>query len=287
MPVIHSQHSSPRNCRHRSFSQRTAQRSTQGFTLIELLVVIAIIAILAAILFPVFQSVRENARAASCQSNLKQIGLAWIMYSNDYDENMSIDSQSGVVGKNGYTGTVSWDDFLYTDAAGKTHVDALAGLIQPYMKSAAIESCPDYDTSAPAADGTAQNPTGYGKNSYLNAPSGGSSVTQNMIQAPSDTILLADSLLYIAGTAYSSPGLSAPSQRYGTACFRHHERANVLWCDGHVKSMPATYNPGYDLFGDPPDQTKAVHVGYVMKQPFTNNTSVDDYYYELDKTVTP
>ncbi len=58
-----------------------------GFTLIELLVVIAIIAILAAILFPVFARAREQARKASCESNLKQISTAILMYSEDFDEN--------------------------------------------------------------------------------------------------------------------------------------------------------------------------------------------------------
>ncbi len=60
--------------------------SPAGFTLIELLVVIAIIAILAAILFPVFAQARQKARQSSMQSNLKQIGLACIMYAQDYDE---------------------------------------------------------------------------------------------------------------------------------------------------------------------------------------------------------
>jgi prepilin-type N-terminal cleavage/methylation domain-containing protein len=62
-------------------------RPTQNaFTLIELLVVIAIIAILAAILFPVFAKAREKARQATCVSNVRQIGMGWMMYVQDYDE---------------------------------------------------------------------------------------------------------------------------------------------------------------------------------------------------------
>lgn len=58
-----------------------------AFTLIELLVVIAIIAILAAILFPVFAQARAQARKAASLSNMKQQGLALLMYAQDYDEN--------------------------------------------------------------------------------------------------------------------------------------------------------------------------------------------------------
>src|SRR5438034_10388441 len=72
---------------------RTRQRS--GFTLIELLVVIAIIAILAAILFPVFAQARESARQTRCLSNGKQIGLAMLMYSQDYDERLPIVGSAG------------------------------------------------------------------------------------------------------------------------------------------------------------------------------------------------
>ena len=61
-------------------------RVRKGFTLIELLVVIAIIAILAAILFPVFAQAREKARSISCLSNFKQLGVAFTMYLQDYDE---------------------------------------------------------------------------------------------------------------------------------------------------------------------------------------------------------
>jgi len=100
------------------------RNSKQGFTLIELLVVIAIIAILAAILFPVFAKAREKARQASCQSNLKQVGLAFRAYVQDYDQrwpthsrpnsavNNAIEfSWSGWISNGLYPYTSNWDVF--------------------------------------------------------------------------------------------------------------------------------------------------------------------------------
>jgi prepilin-type N-terminal cleavage/methylation domain-containing protein len=92
------------------------RRSRSGFTLIELLVVIAIIAILAAILFPVFARARAQARKATCASNLKQLGLAFLMYSQDYDE----------------TFPVHWDA-LRRGQWGDIDVD-VAQILYPYIK---------------------------------------------------------------------------------------------------------------------------------------------------------
>jgi prepilin-type N-terminal cleavage/methylation domain-containing protein/prepilin-type processing-associated H-X9-DG protein len=96
----------------------------RGFTLIELLVVIAIIAILAAILFPVFASAREKARQTSCASNEKQLGLAFLQYTEDYDEKLPT--------SNGFLG-MGW-----------------GGQIYPYVKSVGVFTCPDDPTNAPA-----------------------------------------------------------------------------------------------------------------------------------------
>src|SRR4028118_1242734 len=93
----------------------------KGFTLIELLVVIAIIAILAAILFPVFARARENARRASCQSNLKQVGLGLLQYIGDYDETLPF-SFFGTAGNSTPAGTAP-DNYKWMDA------------IQPHVKS--------------------------------------------------------------------------------------------------------------------------------------------------------
>jgi prepilin-type N-terminal cleavage/methylation domain-containing protein/prepilin-type processing-associated H-X9-DG protein len=105
------------------------QKVRNAFTLIELLVVIAIIALLAAILFPVFARARENARRASCQSNLKQIALASAQYVQDYDGRYAPY----------VNGQLRADRWTWETGAVLT---GWADLLQPYLKSNDIYQCP-------------------------------------------------------------------------------------------------------------------------------------------------
>lgn len=110
-------------------------RNGSGFTLIELLVVIAIIAVLAAILFPVFAQAREKARQAACSSNLRQIGLAFGMYAQDYDERLPDRRDLKVSLPGGFKPWTTWPP---SDPRAGWAILAL----DPYTKNTGIWSCP-------------------------------------------------------------------------------------------------------------------------------------------------
>ena len=215
-----------------------SRRQRHGFTLLELLVVIAIIALLAAILFPVFTRARENARRTACISNLKQLGLAFIQYSQDYDESLPTDPSFGIRG---------W-----------------AGRLYPYTKSFQVLQCPS-DTSVPSAG---QMCISYGGNYNIANTAG--NYTSIMITTFADTtrtvmlseIVTPNGIPYYTGVESGSPstdGLDKPQpqnsagtwqnangitggRNYATYAAwiqsptgRHLDGANYLFVDGHAK----------------------------------------------------
>ena len=240
------------------------QNWKSAFTLIELLVVIAIIAILAAILFPVFARARENARRTSCQSNLKQIGLGLMQYTQDYDERLPYDSLED----NPKTWWIFWMDAIY-----------------PYVKSEQLFNCPSapgtmnkftYSDNRQTNTVTRYYTGHYAANSAFRNPSTTTSAHGPVIRyaypvppstslakigSPAETVFAMDGgtptgnacggawgnntavSWYDPGnepTIYTDCG-GFPAAGY-TSGFswlpaRHLETLNVLWCDGHVKAM--------------------------------------------------
>ena len=147
--------------------QRKQGSNKRGFTLIELLVVIAIIAILAAILFPVFQKVRENARRTACLSNLKQIGLAVTQYEQDADEK----------GPNG------WDPY--------GRCSGWAWEVYPYIKSTGAFRCPDDAGNIATASSYGMNANLAQQTIQTNPPQGSATgVSISQYNAPTQTVML-------------------------------------------------------------------------------------------------
>jgi prepilin-type N-terminal cleavage/methylation domain-containing protein/prepilin-type processing-associated H-X9-DG protein len=235
----------------------------RGFTLIELLVVITIIAILAAILFPVFAQARDKARQATCQSNLKQFGIAFAIYASDYDGLYPTPGGRSVTGcGSNYTAWYSATRDTTTNAV----TDSGQG-IYPYLKQRGnggsnVWSCPN----ALPGSGTGKYDVGqnYAMNDYVRAAGPGQAVTAvgnapnsycpsfytglnpDLMGSPSDVILLFEVVQFAQGgdNRNGSVYFNSGAGRYGATGLPvgapeeyHAGNSDFLFCDGHVKAM--------------------------------------------------
>jgi prepilin-type N-terminal cleavage/methylation domain-containing protein/prepilin-type processing-associated H-X9-DG protein len=183
-----------------------------GFTLIELLVVIAIIAILASMLLPALARAKDKAWATKCLSNFKQIGIATVLYANDYNDSLPLSAHHGA---------------------------SFVGVLRPYLSGTNLWRCP--------RDLNKTRNYSLAINDYLLPPDHGVPLpdysTLNRIPRTSETIFMAETATNNVGndhfhfTDLFEGGYSPESFQMQVDVERHRGGANYLFADGHVESL--------------------------------------------------
>jgi prepilin-type N-terminal cleavage/methylation domain-containing protein/prepilin-type processing-associated H-X9-DG protein len=239
----------------------------RGFTLIELLVVIAIIAILAAILFPVFAKAREKARQSSCLSNVKQIALGLLQYTQDYDERFPLHNVGYLSTVYGDTPTPGAPDLNWRTSAPLAYQYTWVTCVYPYLKNSQILRCPSASTTT--CLGCDYGMPNYGVDSNTTTTvamfvGGGVGPSMGSFTRPAETLMLADKY---AGNPQYLHMMSGGVTYYATSN-RHNEGANAAFVDGHSKWYKTDYSavPGFAApYGADPKYS-----GHVPPQLFTN-----------------
>jgi prepilin-type N-terminal cleavage/methylation domain-containing protein/prepilin-type processing-associated H-X9-DG protein len=247
----------------------------RAFTLIELLVVIAIIAILAAILFPVFAQAKEAAKKTQSISNLKQIGLAWTMYSGDCDDVLMRIRIAGPGAKVTYW----WGSFDGTTLREEE------GLLYPYSKGKGIQQDPSFPKGLRSVIGL----TGYGYNYQYLSPSTYAPPTYAETLVPVNFSQVADvaetvafgSSARINNWSFATPTLEGntylepPSSDFPSFHARHSGMGTILWVDTHAKTRTPSYRNGAFGYGYHSADFNREHLGDIDKD---GDMTTDEFF---------
>jgi len=233
-----------------------ATRHSSAFTLVELLVVIAIIAILSAMLLPVLGKSRLCAQRAACESNLRQMGIATMLYWDDNGGNC-FRYYFGTTN----SGQILWFGWLGPGQEEQRPYDLSLGALFPYLNDSNVRLCPTLNSKMAQFKLKATNVVfSYGYNGFLSTPTNLPPLNISQIKQPTEIALFADSAQvndFQAPASHSNPMIEEwysldnptnyPSTKYYPhGHFRHLQRANVAFCDGHVgmeTMVPGSIDP--------------------------------------------